>query len=115
MTSLANPTAPPIDIAVESELWDAQPAAEATVRRAIATAATVVRALPAATGEVSVVLTDDAAIRRLNRDWRNIDKPTNVLSFPAASGPSLGESCRPPSRGSVSPARPGMPRAPSNR
>ncbi len=35
-------------------------------------------------GEVSVVLTDDAAIRRLNRDWRHIDKPTNVLSFPAA-------------------------------
>ncbi len=85
MTSLANPTAPPIDVAVESELWDAQPAAEATVRRAIAAAATVVRALPAAGGEVSVVLTDDAAVRRLNRDWRNIDKPTNVLSFPAAA------------------------------
>ena len=30
------------------------------------------------------VLTDDAAIRALNRDWRGIDKPTNVLSFPAA-------------------------------
>ena len=41
------------------------------------------RALPAASGEVSVVLTDDAAIRALNRHWRQIDKPTNVLSFPA--------------------------------
>jgi probable rRNA maturation factor len=37
-----------------------------------------------AEGEVSVLLTDDAAIRVLNRDWRQIDKPTNVLSFPAA-------------------------------
>jgi probable rRNA maturation factor len=35
---------------------------------------------------VSVVLTDDAAIRTLNRDWRGIDKPTNVLSFPAPAG-----------------------------
>jgi probable rRNA maturation factor len=29
-----------------------------------------------------VVLTDDAAQRALNREWRGIDKPTNVLSFP---------------------------------
>ncbi|MHB1111068.1 MAG: rRNA maturation RNase YbeY, partial [Devosia sp.] len=28
------------------------------------------------------VLTDDAEQRVLNRDWRGIDKPTNVLSFP---------------------------------
>jgi probable rRNA maturation factor len=86
----ASPTAPPIDIAVESELWDAHPAAEATVRRAITAAAAVVRALPAATGEVSIVLTDDEAIRKLNRDWRNMDKPTNVLSFPAAAPRAAG-------------------------
>ena len=35
-------------------------------------------------GEVSIVLTDDSVIARLNRDWRGIDKPTNVLSFPAS-------------------------------
>ena len=33
--------------------------------------------------EVAIVLTDDSGIRTLNRDWRGIDKPTNVLSFPA--------------------------------
>jgi probable rRNA maturation factor len=32
--------------------------------------------------ELSVVLTDDAEQQTLNRDWRGIDKPTNVLSFP---------------------------------
>src|SRR5262245_1048635 len=77
--------ATPVEIATESELWAAEPAAEAIVRRAIAAAADVVRALPAAAGEVSVVLTDDAALRALNRQWREIDKPTNVLSFPAAA------------------------------
>ena len=30
----------------------------------------------------SIVLVSDRAIRRLNRDFRNQDKPTDVLSFP---------------------------------
>ena len=73
--------APSIDIRVASPLWDVQPQAEQTVRDAIEAAAA---ALSTADGEVSVLLTDDSAIRALNRDWRGIDKPTNVLSFPAA-------------------------------
>ncbi len=32
--------------------------------------------------EVSVTLTDDEKIRVINREHRNIDKPTDVLSFP---------------------------------
>ncbi len=32
--------------------------------------------------EVSVRLTDDAEMQRLNSDYRGKDKPTNVLSFP---------------------------------
>lgn len=39
--------------------------------------------------EVSVVLTDDAAQRALNRDWRGKDAPTNVLSFPALARAEL--------------------------
>ena len=39
------------------------------------------------------MLTDDSAIRSLNRNWRGIDKPTNVLSFPV-SGPDTGEGAR---------------------
>ncbi len=47
--------------------------------------------------ELSLLLTDDAHIRVLNRQWRDQDKPTNVLSFPAADedddepGPLLGD------------------------
>jgi len=32
--------------------------------------------------ELSILLTDDAEIQRLNRDWRGKDKATDVLSFP---------------------------------
>jgi probable rRNA maturation factor len=72
--------APSIDVQVQSPLWDAEPAAADTVRAAIEAAA----ALAPAAGEISVLLTDDRAVRELNRAWRKVDKPTNVLSFPAA-------------------------------
>jgi probable rRNA maturation factor len=32
--------------------------------------------------EVSIKLTDNAEVQALNREWRDKDKPTNVLSFP---------------------------------
>ncbi len=35
-------------------------------------------------GDVQVLLADDRRLRRLNRDFRGKDKPTDVLSFPAA-------------------------------
>ncbi|MCR9195859.1 MAG: rRNA maturation RNase YbeY [Hyphomonas sp.] len=46
-----------------------------------------------ASGEVSLLLTDDAEIQALNRDWRGKDKPTDVLSFPASEldAPFLGD------------------------
>jgi probable rRNA maturation factor len=74
-------TAPPrIAVIVASALWKAERGVRAVVRRA------VVEAAAAATtngGELAIVLTDDSAIRALNRDWRGQDRPTNVLSFPA--------------------------------
>jgi probable rRNA maturation factor len=33
--------------------------------------------------ELSVLLGDDTTIHALNQQWRGVDKPTNVLSFPA--------------------------------
>jgi probable rRNA maturation factor len=37
-------------------------------------------------GEVSVVLAGDGLLRRLNRDFRDKDRPTDVLSFPGGGG-----------------------------
>jgi probable rRNA maturation factor len=42
-------------------------------------------------GEVSVLLTTDRQIRRLNRRYRGKDKPTDVLSFPATDLAQDGE------------------------
>ncbi|MEO5372816.1 MAG: rRNA maturation RNase YbeY [Alphaproteobacteria bacterium] len=36
--------------------------------------------------ELAIVLSDDAEVRRFNRDYRGQDKPTNVLSFAALDG-----------------------------
>jgi probable rRNA maturation factor len=33
--------------------------------------------------ELAISLLDDAEQRQLNRDWRGVDAPTNVLAFPA--------------------------------
>jgi probable rRNA maturation factor len=43
--------------------------------------------------ELAIVLTDDSAIRALNRDWRDVDKATNVLAFPTknAAANHLGD------------------------
>jgi len=39
--------------------------------------------------EISLVLMDNDGITALNRDYRNADKPTNVLSFPTLNAPGL--------------------------
>jgi probable rRNA maturation factor len=75
------------DILVTADCWQAEPDAETLVQRAIEAAAQQAPA-SAEAAEVAIVLTDDSGIKTLNRDWRGIDKPTNVLSFPAPQAPA---------------------------
>ena len=82
-----------IEIEVEDAAWTAAlPEAEAVVMRA-ATAA-----LGTVEGDLVVLLTDDAGVQDLNARFRDKDRPTNVLSFPAfpltpgkMPGPMLGD------------------------
>lgn len=77
-----------IDLAVEDARWETAVAdLEALVTRAVEAGLAVAPEKPDGPVEVSVLLTDDAAVRELNRTWRGKDKPTNVLSFPAAPQP----------------------------
>ncbi|WP_319797274.1 rRNA maturation RNase YbeY [Nitrobacter sp.] len=81
---------PAAEILVVAECWHAEPDAEAIILRAVEAAAGMVDA-DTGDAELAIMLTDDAGIRTLNANWRGIDKPTNVLSFPALqpTGPSL--------------------------
>lgn len=73
-----------IDIAVESSGWPDELVLGALTRSAIdAGLAELGKSALKSGCELSVVFTDDAAIRKLNANWRAKDKPTNVLSFPA--------------------------------
>lgn len=84
-----------IDIIVTAPCWERRAGldelTESALRECVARASAP---LPQSC-EVSVNFTDDATIRRLNAQWRGIDKPTNVLSFetpgPLARRAALGD------------------------
>jgi len=68
------------DIVVSDARWSKVPALKAWIKKAHAAA---LKKSDAAR-PVTILLSDDAELQVLNRDWRGRDKPTNVLSFPAA-------------------------------
>ena len=72
-----------VDVIIKTPLWtDAITQVQDVCRKA---AVTAVKAASTRTGnwEVCIVLADDSFVQALNRDYRSMDKPTNVLSFPA--------------------------------
>jgi probable rRNA maturation factor len=79
---------PVIDVAIEAEEWSALRSPEALASAALGAAIEAGAVSLAAGAEVSIVLCDDAFIADLNRRWREIDKPTNVLAFPAGGDPA---------------------------
>lgn len=81
-----------LDVLVEAAQWNEHRGLKPLLRRAVAVAAGEVST---SAPELAIVLTDDSAVRLLNRKWRGIDAPTNVLSFPleapAGAPPLLGD------------------------
>ena len=65
----------------------AEPFAQAVDREALqAAAAETLRQHGLHAASLTLVVTDDATVRELNRQYRGVDKPTDVLSFPAQEG-----------------------------
>lgn len=67
-----------VDIQIEQEI---AVGVEALLETAVITTLQQQQIAPPA--ELSVLLTDDSQIQQLNRDYRYVDSPTDVLSFPA--------------------------------
>jgi probable rRNA maturation factor len=85
--AMAQSALPITEVLVVADVWQSEPDADAVIQQAIAVAAEMVDA-DTADAELAVMLTDDAGIRTLNSNWRDIDEPTNVLSFPALRPPT---------------------------
>lgn len=88
------------EVMIESGGWSEE--SEKLVQRAVSAA---LEACGEPEARVCVLLTDDAAVQKLNAQFRGKDKPTNVLSFPAPEIPGdpapqlgdlalAGETCR---------------------
>lgn len=76
-----------IEISIEGELSDA----EAHIADLREVAAYVLWNFGLKDGELSIVLCDDAFIHPLNLQWRQKDKPTDVLSFAQREGEEARE------------------------
>jgi probable rRNA maturation factor len=74
-----------IEVEIADMAWSAAlPDATALAEAAAAAALTEVGG--AEPGDVAILLADDATVRGLNARFRDQDKATNVLSFPAGPG-----------------------------
>jgi probable rRNA maturation factor len=92
-----------IQISIEADAWPAEQKLQDLADKVLSAAAGFLeerekQPFPSQPVELSLVFTDDAAIRQINAQWRDQDKPTNVLSFPAfpiqpgkMPGPMLGD------------------------
>ncbi len=87
-----------LDISFADRRWRKIPKLEASLEKAVRE---LLKHLPAKLRlpyTATVLLTNDVAIRKLNHDFRGMDKPTNVLSFPQYEPrrlPKMGKSKEP--------------------
>lgn len=72
---------PSLEIDIDS-LWPGDTDWAELAEAAAATLAQITPELANPRLSASVLLTSDAEVHALNREWRGKDKPTNVLSFP---------------------------------
>lgn len=84
------PARPDDEIAVRIDADGWAGSLDDPVRLCCTAAAAAIAAVPPPTPvELSILLADDDRLRHLNRTYRGLDRPTNVLSFPALEGASV--------------------------
>ncbi|MEX0347605.1 MAG: rRNA maturation RNase YbeY [Rhizobiaceae bacterium] len=88
-----------LQITIDADGWPQEARLRDIVSRAVRGVFDKVGAKSSSACELSLLFTDDKAIRRINQKWRGIDKPTNVLSFPAE--PSVNPNALPAVLGDI--------------
>jgi len=77
------------EVVRHGDAWAPAQVTDAVLKQAARATILAAPRLPHGTYQVTIVLTDDAEMRNLNRTWRGKDAATNVLSFPVDDG--IGE------------------------
>lgn len=94
-----------VKITVAAGDWPDRRKLTTLAKRAISAAQKTLATSDASPSELSLVFTDDPHMRKLNKEWRGKDSPTNVLSFPQAGPTPTATSGRPaPAQKSRKPA-----------
>ncbi len=76
-----------ITLLIEDPLWRSHRGLQARLKLAADTA----RRAAKLKGGISILLADDRMLRSLNRDFRGLNKATNVLSFPSEAAAYHGD------------------------
>lgn len=89
---------PHIDLAIHADKWQntnkPEDVLKALCEKAILASGFVGSLSWPETSELSIVFTDDKEMTQINGEWRKLEKPTNVLSFPG-DDIQIGEPCGP--------------------
>ena len=72
------------EIVIEHDAWSTLDGLDAVITEAAQLAYNQGAKTPAREAAVTVALLSDVAVQALNKQFRGMDKPTNVLSFPVA-------------------------------
>ncbi len=81
---------PRVALVIEDKRWRKDEATLKLIRRAARSALKEASRLQAGKG-ITILLADDARLRRLNRQFRGKNRATNVLSFNASDSSYLGD------------------------
>ena len=68
-----------LEIVTQHEAWKSIRGLKVLAEKAVDAALPVAKR----NRQITLLFSDDATLKKLNRDWRGKNKPTNVLSFPA--------------------------------
>jgi probable rRNA maturation factor len=87
VSAKSRPGTPEFDLytALESDSWSDEAKLVAMSGRVFNVAAMELGLQSGNSIEISLLFADDARVQPLNREWRALDKPTNVLSFPSVN------------------------------